>query len=58
MGLLRSVRWWYVPSHEPNGLNIFLTFHAEVYHGMGEHYALIPQAIYKMQMLVSSPHRP
>jgi hypothetical protein len=28
---------------------------AEVYHGMGEHYVLIPAAIYKTQMLVSSP---
>ncbi|KAJ5380858.1 uncharacterized protein N7496_003286 [Penicillium cataractarum] len=29
----------------------FGLFVGEVYHGMGEHYDLIPQAIYKMQML-------
>ncbi|KAF3388811.1 hypothetical protein F1880_003651 [Penicillium rolfsii] len=29
----------------------FGLFVGEVYHGMGEHYALIPPAIYKMQML-------
>jgi hypothetical protein len=26
--------------------------HQEAYHGMGEHYALIPAAIYKTQMIV------